>query len=92
MAFNAPPVSPTQGLLILSLRFESAGSASVLRCTLDILLAFALEAAAFGQTPGAAQAMGAALVVATVGFEGYRRKKQEEEEEEEQEEKRQLLR
>ncbi len=64
----------------MTLQVEEAGTASVVRRALDILLSYLLQLTWFGQVPGTVPTMGAALITITIVFEGWRKLKKKKKE------------
>ena len=65
----------SQAMMVTVLQVEQAGTASVVRRALDILLAFLLQVTWFGQVPGTVPMMGSLLITVTIVFEGWRKNK-----------------
>ncbi len=59
--------------MMLSLRFALAGYAMAMRKILDILLAFVMQMAWFGQVPGTVAVLGVILISSTMILEGLRK-------------------
>ena len=59
--------------MMLSLRFALAGYAMAMRKILDILLAFVMQMAWFGQVPGTVAVLGVILISNTMILEGLRK-------------------